>query len=139
MELIIVGVDGSDTARSAAQIAASLAAATGARLHLVSAYQERPSKAIDGGPGFGMLTSLTQAESLLAGIASELRPTVEKVTIGVIEGKAAEGVCQVAQETEADLIVVGNKRVQGLSRVLGSVATKILQSSPCDVYVAHTA
>jgi nucleotide-binding universal stress UspA family protein len=138
MKLIIVGVDGSETAHAAAEIAASLAQATGARLHVVSAYQEKASKAIDGGPEFGMLTSLDQAEALLDGIASELRSKVATVTTAAIEGKAAEGVCSVAEETDADLIVVGNKRVQGLSRVLGSVATKILQSSPCDVYVAHT-
>ena len=36
------------------------------------------------------------------------------------------------------MIVVGNKRVQGLARVLGSVASAVAQHAPCDVYIAKT-
>ena len=44
----------------------------------------------------------------------------------------------VAKEIGADLIVVGNRRVQGIGRVLGSVATDVAHHAPCDVYIVKT-
>jgi len=43
-----------------------------------------------------------------------------------------------AESLGADLIVVGNKRVQGLGRILGSIAEDVAHHSTCDVYIAHT-
>jgi len=43
-----------------------------------------------------------------------------------------------AIEVDADLIVVGNRRVQGIERLLGSVAIELLRHAPCSVHVAHT-
>jgi nucleotide-binding universal stress UspA family protein len=45
---------------------------------------------------------------------------------------------QVATDIGADLIVVGNRRVQGIGRLLGSVATDVAQHAPCDVYIVKT-
>src|SRR5690606_28369663 len=40
---------------------------------------------------------------------------------------------------DASLIVVGNKRVQGVAgRVLGSIARDVAAHASCDVYIAHT-
>lgn len=36
------------------------------------------------------------------------------------------------------MIVVGNKRTQGLSRVLGAVAGEIAHNAPCDVLIVKT-
>jgi hypothetical protein len=38
-----------------------------------------------------------------------------------------------AQLVGADLIVIGNLRMQGAKRVLGAVANDILHHAPCDV------
>ena len=138
MKMIVVGVDGSPTAQRAAEIAASLAASTSSPLHVVSAYLSKSSRAIDGGPEFGLITSADQAESLVVSIANQFQSSLPSVTSAAIEGKPADVVCAEAQRVEADLIVVGNKRVQGVARVLGAVANKVLQHSPCDVYVANT-
>jgi hypothetical protein len=40
---------------------------------------------------------------------------------------------EVAEQVKADLIVVGNVRMQGLGRVLGSVGNEVLRSAPCSV------
>ena len=53
-------------------------------------------------------------------------------------GKPADALVRYAETIDADLIVVGNKRVQGLSRLLGSVAHDVTAQAHCDVYVAHT-
>jgi nucleotide-binding universal stress UspA family protein len=36
------------------------------------------------------------------------------------------------------MIVVGNRRMQGIGRVLGSVANSVAHNAPCDVYIAKT-
>jgi nucleotide-binding universal stress UspA family protein len=46
--------------------------------------------------------------------------------------------CDEAQRLEATMIVVGNHRVQGLTRVLGAVATDVTRHAPCDVLIANT-
>ncbi|MCP3973298.1 MAG: universal stress protein, partial [bacterium] len=38
----------------------------------------------------------------------------------------------------ARMIVVGNRRVQGIARVLGSVASDVAKRAPCSVLIAHT-
>ena len=39
---------------------------------------------------------------------------------------------------QADLIVVGNKGMQGTKRVLGSVPDVLAHSAPCDVLIVNT-
>ena len=46
--------------------------------------------------------------------------------------------CKEAAELDALMIVVGNRRVQGVSRVLGSIANDVLKQAPCDVLIANT-
>ena len=36
------------------------------------------------------------------------------------------------------MIIVGNRRVQGAARILGSIATDVLHIAPCNVLVVHT-
>ena len=43
-----------------------------------------------------------------------------------------------AEYVGADLIVVGNVRMQGISRVLGSVGNEVLRSAPCSVLIVKT-
>jgi nucleotide-binding universal stress UspA family protein len=45
---------------------------------------------------------------------------------------------EVATDHDAAVIVVGNKRVQGVTRLLGSIATDVAHKAPCDVYIANT-
>jgi nucleotide-binding universal stress UspA family protein len=43
-----------------------------------------------------------------------------------------------AQKVGADLIVIGNVRMQGAKRVLGAVANDVLHHAPCDVLLVKT-
>jgi len=55
------------------------------------------------------------------------------------EGDPADAILDVAEETGADLIVVGNKGMTGVSRfLLGSVPNKIAHHAPCDVLIVRT-
>lgn len=136
MSTIVVGVDGSDTAAQAASTAAGLAAALGAGLHVVCAF---PTSAPVGTTAEGP-SSRDTAEELASTTAGALRSAYPDlaVTADAEPGKPAEALVQAATDAAATLIVIGNKRVQGVSRILGSVAVDVVRKAPCDVYIAHT-
>jgi nucleotide-binding universal stress UspA family protein len=145
--IIVVGVDASESARKAARTAAVLAANSGAVLHVLSAV-EKTAVTPDSGAGFspgefaeGAGTGLTPgelAEALAAEVAAELRSIAPDVVSGPLQGKPAQALVDEARRLDARLIVVGNRRVQGIGRILGSVATSVAHQAPCDVYIVKT-
>ena len=55
------------------------------------------------------------------------------------EGDPADAILDVAEETNADLIVVGNKGMTGAKRfLLGSVPNKVSHHAPCSVLIIRT-
>lgn len=135
-KIILVGVDGSDSSRRAAETAAELAASTGATLHVMMAAEdkERPAAA----EYIGDVRLQSPAEATATEIAESLTGIAPNVLAGPAHGKPGEALVQVAKDIGADLIVVGNRRVQGLGRILGSVAADVAQHAPCDVYIVKT-
>jgi nucleotide-binding universal stress UspA family protein len=136
--LIVVGVDGSETAECAAREAVALAVATGSKLHFVTAMTK--SKRVDvrsGGEAWHM-TSLDHAEQLLADLAQRLSPAGMERSTAVLDGKPAEAICEEAERVGASMIVVGNARMQGAKRVLGAIAADVAHHAPCSVYIAKT-
>jgi nucleotide-binding universal stress UspA family protein len=137
---ILTGVDDTDTATEAARTAARLAVGLGAELHVISAYGH--IDAIDvrtEGKEF-RVTPEEDAQRVADATAVLLREEFPALTVEAssAEGKPAEALVRVAETLDVDVIVVGNKRVQGLARVLGSIASDVTQKAHCDVYVAHT-
>jgi nucleotide-binding universal stress UspA family protein len=137
MGIILVGIDGSDTARKAAGVASQLAADLGRPLHIVTAFDRSGTMRAAGGDSYA-IRPIDQAETLVATMAADLRSAVPEVTTAVGAGKAADVICAEAERVGADMIVVGNKRMQGATRVLGAVAAKVVSQAHCDVYIAHT-
>ena len=141
-KIILVGVDGSDSSRKAATVAAQLASSTGAALHVLTAVDPRSHGAqAEPGRPFDDTRSLTPgeaAEAIAAEVAGSLGSVVPHVESSPIQGKPAEALVEEAKRLGADLIVVGNRRVQGIGRILGSVASDVAQHAPCDVYIVKT-
>ena len=138
MNLIIVGVDGSSTALEAAHKAAQLAAATEARLHVITAVT-RDSVELDDPPHHVRVDVARDFEKMVTESADQLRSITERVTTAAVRGRPAEVLVGEAERLGADLIVVGNRRVQSpVARVLGSIATAVAHHAPCDVYIART-
>jgi len=141
-KIILVGVDGSDSSRKAATVAAQLASSTGAALHVLTAVDPRSHGAqAEPGRPFDDTRSLTPgeaAEAIAAEVAGSLGSVVPHVESSPIQGKPAEALVEEAKRLGADLIVVGNRRVQGIGRILGSVASDVSQHAPCDVYIVKT-
>jgi nucleotide-binding universal stress UspA family protein len=137
-DVIVVGVDGSETAARAAQRAAEMAAALGATLHVVTAFDDSETEVIEVGSDVWVLSSVDEASQTIDGVAAGLRLTAPAVTTSAIEGKPHAVLLAEAERLGARMIVVGNRRVQGIGRVLGSVATSVLHHAPCDVLVVKT-
>lgn len=137
---IVCGIDNSETAAAAARKAAELTAAYGGTLYVVTAFGKFEAETINVGSDEILLSNEQESDQVAEELATQLRmefPGIVVETLAV-EGAPGEALVKVANSLEADVIVVGNKRVQGIARVLGSIARDVAAHAPCDVYVAHT-
>jgi nucleotide-binding universal stress UspA family protein len=138
MESIVVGTDGSPGAEAAVERAAEVATGTGARVHLVTAYPDIPSyRERIGSSAKRQSIDLQQvADTVLARTAEKL--TGLEVETHAREGDPAQVIADVAQEQNADLIVVGDRGLTGLERfLLGSVSSKLSHHAPCSVMIVR--
>lgn len=136
IETIVVGVADTPTARAAAAEAAGLARVHRARLHLVVAVKNPRTQSLRAGGETLTVSDVDRADQLLQEI--RLSAGLDEVTSGVVDDEPAKALLAEAERIDADLIVVGNKRMQGISRVLGAVAKDVATHAPCAVYIAHT-
>jgi nucleotide-binding universal stress UspA family protein len=143
---IVVGTDGSETASEAVRQAAEMARLSGSRLDVVSAYEPIPRQRIQEesreAPG-DVQYEFTEREdvnlTLDNALAGARRAGVEDVQTHAKEGDPADAIIDVAEEINADLIVVGNKGMTGARRfLLGSVPNKVSHHAPCSVIIIRT-
>lgn len=136
MHDVVVGIDRSATAHRAAQVAAELANAYGTNLHIVMCVEKKRSVDVVVGGDHFVSNWLSGGEQFLDSIVWKVKP--ESLTRSVGQGDPAKMLCDEAARLQARTIVVGNRRAQGLKRVLGSVAGEVVRRSPCAVLVAQT-
>ena len=142
---IVVGTDGSDSATQAVAQAIELAKLTGAQLGIVSAYSG--SSARHSGSEAQEAPADVQYELgpredinlVLAAAAADAKAAGVEVQTHAVEADPADAILNVAEETKADLIVVGNKGMTGARRyLLGSVPNNVSHHAPCSVLIART-
>lgn len=142
---IVVGTDGSDTATQAVRQAVDLAGALDAKVELVSAYEPVPAGRLSEerrqapedlqwaiNPREDVDATLEAAAEIAraAGVAVEVYPR---------QGDPADAILDIAEEQDADLIIVGNKGMTGAKRfLLGSVPNKVSHHAPCSVLIIRT-
>jgi nucleotide-binding universal stress UspA family protein len=142
---IVVGTDGSETAAEAVRQAAELARLTGAKLDLVSAYEpvsgQRLREEARNVPE-DLQWMVNPREDVDSTLKSTAEPWVKEgleVNTFAREGDPADAILDVAEENDADLIVVGNKGMAGAKRfLLGSVPNKVSHHAPCGVWIVRT-
>lgn len=134
---VIVGVDGSDTAARAAEVAATLARQLQRPLRVVTAYEKVEVDVIEVGTDVFEVRSDEEARKIAETVASKVAPDLP-VEVAAVQGKPADVLIDEATEHGASLLVVGNRRMQGVSRLLGSVANSVSHHAPCDVYIVKT-
>ena len=142
---IVVGTDGSESAQTAVAHATELAKVHGAALEIVSAYEPVPSdrlreeKAqVPGDVAYGVGPRGDVNANLENASAKALESGIQ-VNVHPREGDPADAILDVAEETGADLVVVGNKGMTGARRfLLGSVPNKVSHHATCGVYIVRT-
>jgi nucleotide-binding universal stress UspA family protein len=142
---IVVGTDGSETAGEAVRQAVDLAKLAGATLSIVSAYAPIPDRKVkdqqrDAPADVQFeLGPREDVNLVLDAAAADARKEGIEVQTHPVEGDPAEGILNVAEETKADLVVVGNKGMTGARRfLLGSVPNNISHHAPCSVIIVRT-
>jgi nucleotide-binding universal stress UspA family protein len=139
-EAIVVGTDGSDTAKRAVGEAVRLASALDAELHIVSAYT--PMSGVVAAGAAGYLPTPADDETLtqqtLDDAAAAVAPTGVRVRTHAVTGAPADALLDVAAEVGARLVVVGNQGMHGAKRVLGSVPNSVSHKARCNVLIVST-
>jgi nucleotide-binding universal stress UspA family protein len=142
---IVVGTDGSDTAKEAVRQAAELAKTLGARMYLVSAYEPVPEGRLREERTEvpedlqWMVNPREDVNATLEETGKQLHEEGLEVETHAREGDPADAILDVAEEKGADLIVVGNKGMTGAKRfLLGSVPNKVSHHAPCSVMIIRT-
>ena len=142
---IVVGTDGSDTATQALRQAVDIASAVGATLELVSAYAPVPEQRLrmerrDAPEDVQWAINPRQeVEVSLANGEGIARQAGVSVNTYARQGDPADAILDVAEERNADLVIVGNKGMGSAKRfLLGSVPNKVSHHAPCSVMIVQT-
>ena len=144
MKTIVVGYDGTDASDAALDRAAELAPLLQARVVVTSV--ETPI-VTDGGlvpaPAFGLDLELherehRERERLLERARSYLEERGVAAEVAAAVGPPVDEIVEVAEQQQADLIVVGTHEPGFLERLLrGSVSQGVARRARCDVLVVH--
>ena len=122
---MVVGVDGSETSGKALALALRLAAALGTALHVVNAYGARQAP--------------SDADAVLAAATRAAHAQGLQAVTHARRDDPAEALIAVAEEQDADLLVVGSKGMSGAARLLlGSVPNKVSHHAPCSLLIVRT-
>jgi nucleotide-binding universal stress UspA family protein len=137
---VAVGTDGSQTASVAVETAVDLARRYGAKLVLLSAFQDAQRAARWGTDSFAAIewaiNTSAETREILSRTEADLQSQGVECTTRVDEGDPAEVLVRLATDCGADLLVVGNKGMR--RRILGSVPNSVTHKAPCSVLVVKT-
>jgi nucleotide-binding universal stress UspA family protein len=137
MKNIVVGVSDAETSHIAGRQAFELAERYGAKVHVVTAVEANETMVIEVGSDRFVLDDVEAARGAISAFVQSIHPTVEW-TIHALDAKPAKALLEVAEQVDADLIVVGNVHMQGIGRVLGSVGSDVVHHAPCSVLIVKT-
>jgi nucleotide-binding universal stress UspA family protein len=136
--VIVVGTDGSATADLALRHAVDLAAASEGSLHIVSSYQPTAGRAGTVSEQWDILPD-AGVDSVLDRAVVTARGRGVQAEIHATREDPADAILKVAEQVNADAVVVGNKGMKGAKRfLLGSVPNKVAHNAPCTVVIVKT-
>jgi nucleotide-binding universal stress UspA family protein len=141
-ESIVVGTDGSDTAKQAVGEAIRLAKALGADLHIVSGYSPVRGASVAGAPEgaakvFAPLPD-SEVRAILDEAGAAARIEGAPVEVHALEKDGGDALLEVADRVGASLIVVGSRGMHGGRRLLGSIPNKVSHQARCNVLIVAT-
>lgn len=117
---IVLATDGSPTAETAEHIAATLAAATKAKLTVAHAF-----------------TNPARAEAAVARALAIADREGVKTEVALASDDPADAVIRTADERDAEIIVTGSKGLLRGEQLIGSMVRKVVTRAPCDVLLTR--
>jgi nucleotide-binding universal stress UspA family protein len=136
--VVVVGADDSPTARRAIDAATEMAQMSGGQLHIVTAYRPKSRQENFLPDEFRHLTTEGEVEALLQILSFGPKARGLEPTLHAVAGDPADAIIEVANKVDADLVVVGNRGMRGVGRVLGSVPNSVAHGAPCSVAIIDT-
>jgi nucleotide-binding universal stress UspA family protein len=145
LQRILCPTDFSEPAKKALKTAIELAQHFSAQLLLVHVVPPVPvpyQPMVSPAPTFDVTTYLQEltdtSKTTLQNFANTHVPQELPITLTVAAGDPAYEILRLAQELEADLIVIATHGYGGWRRFLfGSVAEKVVRQAECPVLVVH--
>jgi nucleotide-binding universal stress UspA family protein len=142
-DLIVVGTDGSDTAKQAVAEAVRIAKSLGADVHVVSAFEPLRGARVSGAPeGAAKVWAPLpddQVEAILSQAAAGIKMAGVNVTTHAVREDPADALLSVADKVGATMIVVGSKGMHGARRLaLGNVPNQVSHKARCNVLIVST-
>jgi nucleotide-binding universal stress UspA family protein len=142
-KVIVVGTDGSDRAARAIEAAFSLAQLMGATVHIVHVMRLVAMASAGYGDPSAIATANSDARDNGDLICGRVLADAERQGVAAhvhnVDGDPADMLVKVAESVHADLVVIGNRGMTGVKRlVLGSVPNKVSHHCPCSVLIVDT-
>lgn len=137
-DVVLVGADDSPTARRAVEAAVEIAETYSSALHIVSAFGAKHIAESASPAEFRFLNTEGEVDALLQTLSFIATKKGITPVLHAGKGDPTEVVIRVAEEVHADLVVVGNRGMKGVRRVLGSVPNSIAHGAPCSVMIVDT-
>ena len=139
VELIVVGVDNSPGSCTAVRWAGDLAAHLGATVVAVHAFEPLDHlDKVEPGTDFAAIRDAIEGDLRNEWCAPLTRTDVQMETV-IKEGRPADVVLAVAREIDADLIVLGARRMGWLRELtLGSTSQRVLHEANRPVTIIHS-
>jgi nucleotide-binding universal stress UspA family protein len=138
---ILAALDGSPRTDLVLRQAETLAATFGAALHLCRAVNIPLGMPVEAWSLSGEELSARLIELAHRDLTA-LRATLTSPLPGEIHvrlGRPAQVICDIADAIAADLIVIGSHGFDGLDRLLGTTAAKVVNHAGCSVLVIRPA
>jgi len=134
--IVVVGCDGSDTARAALALAAEHAR-SGGKLFCVHAYAMPDGWMTPRAANLMLQEGMRRGEEVLeeARAAAEAVLDRDAIETELIGGNAAKVIADVATVRGADEIIVGTRGFGRARALLGSVSHELIHLAPCPVTV----
>lgn len=141
-ETIVVGTDGSETAKQAVAEAVRMAKAFDGELHVVTAYKALRGAKIVGAPEGAAKVWQPLPDDLARTIIEQagavVRTSGVKGETHLLEEDPADALLEVANKVGATMIIVGSQGMSGARRLLGSVPNKVSHEADCNVLIVAT-
>ena len=137
---ILLATDGSSHAELAAMKAVELAKSTGARLHVVAVGRMFPAAVYDVYTEAWCEDLRREAQEVLDAQVKKIEEAGGAVAIAHLKMNESrdEAIVHLAEEIDADLIVIGSRGFGGLKRaLLGNVADSVVRHAHCPVLVVR--